>query len=236
MAAPESISKRLWLLVVGLPIVLVTLIGGAFAEAIRKRLAPQADSILDHALTLLERCLAWGSRREVAWGIAAILLLALVFQAASSRKVKAVQKDEEEGQPEEKSRKEAAAILKEIVGGIRESAEVQRALWTQEKSSLIAHRDDIAKQAKSLEEKVHSLHTDAEQYGEALEFLQWACTVARDQADRYARQHLRTGMEAVKKLATLTAAERAGAAALAIQRMMGILHMGRASRVRVSCL
>ena len=37
-------------------------------------------------------------------------------------------------------------------------------------------------------------------------------------------------------LATLTAAERAGAAALAIQRMMGILHMGRASRVRVSCL
>jgi hypothetical protein len=197
MAAPESISKRLWLLVVGLPIVLVTLIGGAFAEAIRKRLAPQADSILDHALTLLERCLAWGSRREVAWGIAAILLLALVFQAASSRKAKAVQKDEEEGQPEEKSRKEAAAILKEIVGGIRESAEAQRALWTQEKSSLIAHRDDIAKQAKSLEEKVHSLHTDAEQYGEALEFLQWACTVARDQADRYARQHLRTGMEAV---------------------------------------
>ena len=219
MAAPESISKRLWLLVVGLPIVLVTLIGGAFAEAIRKRLAPQADSILDHALTLLERCLAWGSRREVAWGIAAILLLALVFQAASSRKAKAVQKDEEEGQPEEKSRKEAAAILKEIVGGIRESAEAQRALWTQEKSSLIA-----------------ILHTDAEQYGEALEFLQWACTVARDQADRYARQHLRTGMEAVKKLATLTAAERAGAAALAIQRMMGILHMGRASRVRVSCL
>ena len=52
MAAPESISKRLWLLVVGLPIVFVTLIGGAFAEAIRKRLAPQADSILDHALTL----------------------------------------------------------------------------------------------------------------------------------------------------------------------------------------
>ena len=37
-------------------------------------------------------------------------------------------------------------------------------------------------------------------------------------------------------LATLTAAERAGAAALAIQSMMGILHMGRASRVRVSCL
>ena len=37
-------------------------------------------------------------------------------------------------------------------------------------------------------------------------------------------------------LATLTAAERAGAAALAIQRMMGILHIGRASRVRVSCL
>ncbi len=32
-------------------------------------------------------------------------------------------------------------------------------------------------------------------------------------------------------LATLTAAERAEAAALAIQRMMGILHMGRASRV-----
>ena len=52
MAAPESISKRLWLLVVGLPIVFVTLIGGAFAEAIRNRLAPQADSILDHALTL----------------------------------------------------------------------------------------------------------------------------------------------------------------------------------------
>jgi hypothetical protein len=38
------------------------------------------------------------------------------------------------------------------------------------------------------------------QYGEALEFLQGECAYARDQADRFARQHLRTGMEAIRDL------------------------------------
>ena len=86
---------------------------GAFADAIRKKLAPRADSILDHALTRVERDLAWGNRPAVAWGIVAILLLALVFQAISSRQAKTTPNDDE-GQPEEETRKDAAAILNYI--------------------------------------------------------------------------------------------------------------------------
>jgi hypothetical protein len=44
------------------------------------------------------------------------------------------------------------------------------------------------------------LHADAQQYGEALEFLQWACSVVRYQADQYARPHLRRGMEAIRDI------------------------------------
>jgi predicted phage tail protein len=97
----------------------------------------------------------------------------VIVQATRRVARPALTPDDEDSQTADQAKREGDAILTEIMASIRESAETQKTLWTHEKNSLVAHQEEIAKQTKALEEKLHAIQADAEQYGEALAFLQW---------------------------------------------------------------